>query len=306
MSEGRHWLSTRWGVTLAAGFCTLLWGTAYPVIKLGYEAFGISGAEPFSLILFAGMRFFLAGLISMGIMKFRSGRVAAPSRKAWPKALKIGLFQVVVQYVFFSIGTSHTTGVKSAIIGASNVFFTIMIAGLLLHMEKLTWQKWLGCLIGFAGVVLINGVKGMGGAWQFQGEGFLFLGAIGASVATCLVRLYSDGEDPVMLSTWQFVAGGLAMMGIGLAGGGWVHPSGWMAWAMLGYLGCVSAAAYALWCLLMKYNSVSKVTVYTFMTPVFGTLFSMLLLEEAQAFGWTGMGALALVCLGIWLVNVKK
>ena len=138
MIEQKHWLGTRMGVTLAAGFCTLLWGTAYPIIKLGYEAFGISGAEPFSLILFAGMRFFLAGILSLGLMKLRSGRVAVPSRAAWPKALMIGLFQVVVQYVFFSIGTAHSTGVKSAIIGASNVFFTIMIAGLFLHMEKLT------------------------------------------------------------------------------------------------------------------------------------------------------------------------
>ena len=53
--------------------------------------------------------------------------------------------------------------------------------------------------------------------------------------------------------------------------------------AMLVYLALVSAAAYSLWGILLKYNPVSKVAVFGFMNPVFGVILSALLLNEKEA-----------------------
>lgn len=72
---------------------------------------------------------------------------------------------------------------------------------------------------------------------------------------------------------------------------------------MLLYLALVSAVAYTLWGCLLKYNPVSQVTIFGFLTPVFGVVLSALLLSEGDALGWQALGALALVCLGILLVN---
>lgn len=74
--------------------------------------------------------------------------------------------------------------------------------------------------------------------------------------------------------------------------------------AMLLYLAFVSAAAYTLWGVLLKYNPVSRVSIFGFMNPVVGVLLSALFLKEGgQAFSVRNLTALFLVCAGIWVVN---
>ena len=101
----------------------------------------------------------------------------------------------------------------------------------------------------------------------------------------------------MLLSGWQFAVGGAVMMAGSLLCGGRIAPLAPPAGLMLLYLACISAVAYSLWGILLKYNPVSRVTVFSFMTPVFGAALSALLL------GWTTLAALALVCAGIWAVN---
>lgn len=73
------------------------------------------------------------------------------------------------------------------------------------------------------------------------------------------------------------------------------------------YMGFISAGAYTVWSLLLKYNEVSTVTILGFMNPVFGVLLSVLFLHEmSEATSWSGLVALLLVILGIIFVNRKK
>ena len=75
---------------------------------------------------------------------------------------------------------------------------------------------------------------------------------------------------------------------------------------MLFYLACISAVAYSLWGILLKYNPVSKVAIFGFTNPVFGVLLSAWWLGEGSAeLGWNALIALLLVCIGICIVNVK-
>ena len=83
-----------------------------------------------------------------------------------------------------------------------------------------------------------------------------------------------------------------------------VTPSGI---GLLVYLALVSVVAYSLWGILLKYNPVSRVTVFGFMNPVFGVLLSALLLGETdQASGILGLLSLLLVSVGIYVVNSGK
>lgn len=75
---------------------------------------------------------------------------------------------------------------------------------------------------------------------------------------------------------------------------------------MLFYLACISAVAYSLWGILLKYNPVSKVAIFGFTNQVFGVLLSAWWLGEGSAeLGWNALLALILVCIGICIVNVK-
>ena len=301
------WMRKTVVVWLGALLCCALWGSAFPCIKLGYRYFEIASGDTASQILFAGCRFALAGVLAIAIGSVLGKRLLLPRKSACGKIATLGLFQTIIQYVFFYVGLANTTGVKASVIEGVNVFIAILVASLLFHQEKLTAQKMLGCAVGFAGVVLVNVTgSGMDMSFRFTGEGFIFLSTIAYAFSSVFLKRYSKEEDPVMLSGWQFVFGGLILAVCGLLAGGRLTAVTGAGIAMLFYLAVVSAAAYSLWGILLKYNPVSRVTVFGFMNPVFGVLLSALLLQETESLGVMSVAALILVCVGIYLVNFGK
>lgn len=216
------------------------------------------------------------------------------------------LLQTVLQYLFFYVGLAHTSGVKASIIEAVNVFVAILVASLLFHQEKLTVQKIGGCLVGFAGVVLIN-LNGMNFEISLQGEGFIFLSTVAYAFSSVFLKRFSERDNTVMLSGYQFVMGGLIMMIVGVVMGGHMDVPSGKAVMLLLYLAMVSAVAYSVWGILLKYNPVSRVAVFGFMNPVFGVILSAIFLHEGQqAAGLTSMISLVLVCIGIYAVNYSQ
>lgn len=219
--------------------------------------------------------------------------------------MKLSVFQTILQYVFFYLGLSHTTGVKGSIIVASSSFITILTASLVFRQEKLTSRKLIACVIGFSGVVLVNlNGSGLGLSARFDGEGFLLISVVGYAVASCLLKIYSKNEDPVTLSGYQFMLGGLVMIGAGLLMGGRISGISPEGLGILLYLALISSVAFSLWGVLLKHHPVSRIAIFGFTNPVFGVMLSALILgEENQAQGWQILLALILVCLGICLIN---
>ena len=293
-------------VGLIACGCCALWGSAYPCIKLGYAMFSVDTASVPSVILFAGMRFFLAGWLALAIGSIAARQLLAPrTKRTWRHIGVLSLFQTILQYFLFYIGLAHTSGVKGSIIGSAGVFAALLVAVFLFRQERMEGRKLLGCVVGFAGVVLINlGQGGLGGGFSPLGEGFLLLSTVSSAFSSVFLKRFSAEDDPVLLSGWQFVLGGAVMILAGTALGGRVGALAPLAPLMLLYLGCISAVAYSLWGILLKYNPVSRVTVFSFMTPVFGVLLSAALLRETNTpHGAVCAAALVLVCIGICLVN---
>lgn len=305
MEKEKNLIQQTWLISLLAIFCNALWGSAFPAIKVGYQLFQIPGDSPASQILFAGLRFFLAGFLAILIGGILQKKVLVPKRTSWGMVLKLSIFQTILQYVFFYLGLAHTSGVKGSIIVASNTFITILIASLVFHQEKLTGGKIAACIIGFAGVVLVNlNGDGISMNARLDGEGFLMISVLGYAVASCLLKNYSRYEDPVILSGYQFMAGGLVMICGGFFMGGRIPEVTLPGVGILLYLSMVSSVAFSLWGILLKYNPVSRIAIFGFTNPVFGVLLSALILREtSQAALWQICTALFLVCLGICLVN---
>ena len=303
--QQKNTLTKSWVVCLLAMVCCLLWGSAFPCIKIGYRLFSIPADSTGSQILFAGYRFTLAGILALLIGSFLNRRFLIPKRTSWGMVIRLGLVQTVLQYLLFYIGLANTTGVKSSIIEASNVFLAILCACLITRTEKLNASKISGCGLGFAGVVLINlNGSGFEGGLRLSGEGAIFGSAAAYAVSSVMIKSYSFRENQVTLSGWQFLFGGLVLIVAGLGMGGEITGFTPASTSLLLYLSLVSAVAYSLWGTLLKYNPVAKVSVYGFMNPVCGVLLSALFLgESSQAFGPAGFIALLLVCAGIYIVN---
>lgn len=291
-------------VWLGALLCCALWGSAFPCIKIGYRLFDIASGDVAAQILFAGCRFTLAGVLALAIGSALNREWLVPKRRSYGRIAKLALLQTVAQYIFFYVGLANTTGVKASIIEGVNVFIAILVASLLFHQEKLSAAKILGCVIGFAGVVLVNSSGGgLDLGFHFTGEGFIFLSTIAYAFSSVFLKRYSKEDNPVLLSGWQFVFGGLVMIVCGLLAGGRLSEWSVAGVLMLLYMAVISAVAYSLWGILLKYNPVSKVAVFGFMNPVFGVILSAILLHEGDSIGVMCLVSLALVCAGIYIVN---
>ncbi|MBQ5734945.1 MAG: DMT family transporter [Lachnospiraceae bacterium] len=307
INEKENFLQKTLVVALLAAICTFLWGSAFPCIKIGYRLFDIPSDNTYTQILFAGIRFTLAGILTILIGSVLNRELLVPKKKSILNIIKLSMFQTVLQYIFFYMGLARTSGVKSSIIEGSNTFIAILIACLVFKQEKLNLKKILGCVIGFAGVVLVNITKdGIDMNMTFMGEGAILMSAVAYAISSGLIKIYSKDDNPVMLSGYQFLFGGILLMIAGFAMGGritQVNPQGIM---MLIYLACISAVAYSLWGVLLKYNPVSKVAVFGFMNPVFGVILSAWWLNETgNDLGVKALIALILVCIGIYIVNRK-
>ena len=291
-------------VALAAIFCCALWGSATPFIKLGYQLMRPE-ATVASTILFAGIRFFFAGIITVTIYSIARKKFLFPKQENLGKVAKVGLFQTVIQYFFFYMGLSLTSGVKGTVISGSNTFFSILIASLIFRQEKLSAKKIIACIFGFAGIIIIN-LKGLELNINW-GDAFVLFSTIAYSISSVLMKRYSNDEDPVVISGYQFIMGGTVMVVAGALMGGRIEINSLQAVGVLTYLSFLSAIAYALWGVLLKHNPVSRVAIFSFMTPVFGVLLTELMLTETSGVSYINLLiALVLICTGITVLNYKK
>ena len=304
INEEKKSFFTKPAVIIACALlCCALWGSASPAIKIGYQLLEVSGVP--STILFAGVRFFMAGIITVLIYSVARRRFLYPKKENIPRVLTVSAFQTVIQYIFFYIGLANTTSVKGTIASGSSAFFCVLIASLVFRQEKLTAKKIIACILGFVGIVVVN-LNGLTLTMNFLGDGFVIFSTVSYAFSSVLMKRFSKYEDPVVISGYQFIIGGAFMIILGLSLGGRFSLSSFGGVMLLIYLAFLSAIAYALWGLLLKYNPVSRVSIFSFTTPIFGTILSVLLLPGTSGVEPLNIViTLVLVSLGIFLLNYQ-
>ena len=294
-------------LTLLALLCCALWGSATPFIKIGYELVLPPERDVASTILFAGIRFTLAGILTVAIFSIARRKFLLPKKENLTRVGIVSIFQTIVQYIFFYLGLAYTTGVKGTVTSGSGAFFAVLAAALIFRQEKLTAKKIIACVIGFIGILIINfeGLSFTDDMKDVLGVIFVLISAISNSVSSVLIKKFSAHEDPVVISGYQFIVGGVFLIAVGLMFGGNVSFGNPVGIAVLVYLMFLSAIAYSLWGLLLKHNPVSRVTVYNFTTPIFGTILSLIFLrDENSSLSFGNLAAtLVLVSVGILLLN---
>lgn len=221
MESRKPYLATLPGLILGCLVCCALWGSAFPCIKIGYGLFGIPAHDSASQLLFAGLRFTLAGMLVIVGMSVAQRRPLVPQARDIKPICILSLFQTIGQYFFFYLGLSRASAMSSSIIEASANFLAILFAALAFRTEKLNTAKVLGCVLGFAGVALVN-LSGADGTFGFtlDGEGFILASTVAGALSTCLIGIFSREHDGVLLAGWQFLVGGLALTAIGFLMGG--------------------------------------------------------------------------------------
>lgn len=301
-------LTKTWAVVALATISCALWGSAFAFVKTGYELFQIPSSSPASQLLFAGMRFSLAGVFVLVGTAIARRKLPLPTKADLVPILLLGLSQTTLQYAPFYMGLANASGTSSALVQGTSAFVQIVLATLIFKQEQLTTRKLLGCVLGVGGVVLVT-LRGGGsmGSWSLGGEGLIFAAVVAGGCAACFMRQFGVKGDPLLLTGWQFLVGGSALATIGLALGGGVGACPPQALVVLAYLGMLSAVAFSLWSLLLKHNPVSRVAVYRPFIPIFGVAFSIVFLGEAVPMAQVPLLilALALIVIGTVVVNTE-
>ncbi|QUW21546.1 DMT family transporter [Sporosarcina sp. Marseille-Q4063] len=301
----KKYLTKKWSVVTIAIFCSILWGSAFPVLKVSYEELQMVPEDTIAKVVFAGMRFLLAGLILLVGVFFINRKALYVSRKQIPILIVFGMTQTALQYFFFYNGLAKTTGMKGAILASSGTFFTVMLAHYFYVNDRMNWQKTIGLIAGFAGIVVANWGSGFQLSFQITGEGYMILAALTGAVGTIMAKEMAVGIHPFALTGWQLTIGSVLMLVIGLPqlqeNAMTFTPLGW---GLFIYSALLSAAAFALWYSILKYNKAGEISIYKFATPVSGAILSALFIP-GENLTLLIIGALVLVAVGFIAINYK-
>lgn len=287
---------------LLAVFCNILFGSATPFIKLGYASYGISG-DAFSAILYAGIRFFVSGIIVFIIDMIMTRKIPTVPKGNRANVLLTALTYTFLQYLFFYIGLSHTTGASATIINSSSVFIAVVLAHFIYPDDKINLRKILGCICGFAGVLIACFAGGKIGGFSFFGEGFVLLTALFFVIGSVFNKKATKESSSFTVTAYNLLVGGALMILVGLIGGAQITPTV-KGTFILAYLIFVSAVGFTLWSSLLRKYPIGKLSVFNFIIPVAGTLLSGLFLKE-NIFTLQYLFATIAVVAGILILNLK-
>ena len=260
MVESKLWTNKYFAALMAVLAC-ILWGSAFPVLKVTYAELQIAPDDISARMLIAGARFLLAGLMVFAAQRFLIGEGVGVPRDRLPSLFLLGLAQTGLQYFFFYNGVAVVSGIKSAILNAVGNFFVVLLAHFIYTNDRLNWGKVVGLIAGFAGIATANWVPGTALTWDFRlrGEGFMVLAGLTSAFGTFYAKRLGRSLNPIAVNAYQLSLGSLLLL---LLGGpalaeGTLRPSP-LFWVLFIYSAFLSAAAFSIWYILLKHNKVGR------------------------------------------------
>ncbi|TDP07719.1 DMT family transporter [Halanaerobium congolense] len=297
----------RWQVAVLAITACFLWGSAFPSLKISYAEIMPFNVNAYDRMIFASLRFFIASLMLFSIILINGQRKELfKIKKYFLLLLILGAMQTSLQYFFFYNGLANTTGVKSSIISTSGIFMTVIASHFVYKNDKLDFKKSIGIILGFLGVLFVNLNRGeLNAAFLFAGEGFLIISAAISAAASFLAKKLTGSLNALIVTAWQMFMGSLLLFTAASTGSNFNRLSfSPISVVLLFYLAFISAAAFALWYTLIKYNALGFVTIYKFMIPVSGVFLSSILLP-GERINLIIVASMLLVSLGIIIINYR-
>jgi drug/metabolite transporter (DMT)-like permease len=295
---------------ILAIFACLLWGSAFPVLKITYKSLNMDANNIYEKVQLAGLRFLLASIIIFIIYKIVYKKIPRLSMKDLKGFLILGLFQTAFQYYFFYNGLANTSGVKGAVLTSCGTFFVVIFAHIVYKDDKITINKLLGLLFGFLGIIIIN-IEDVNAGSElmnvtFRGEGFLVMAGLVSAIGTIVAKKITKNTNPFIVTGGQMFIGSCVLLIAGTLGtNGEIIEFNNQAFVLYIYSAFLSAIAFSIWYyLLMKYKA-TEVTIYKFLVPIIGSVLSVLFLKE-ETFNIYIIAGLLCASAGIYIVNRKK
>ena len=265
-------------MVILASLCQALWGVVFPVIKKSYELFSISGVG--STLLFASIRFMIAGVILLLLDTFMEKRFPVLDKKGYASVFMLGTIQTGLAYAFQYIAMISASSINCSILNGTGVIFSTIIAHFISKDDKMNGRKALGGVLGFIGVLVCFLWGGKLEGFSLKGEGLMLLSILTFVTGTNLSRIVTTGIKSVVVSGYNLLVGGAELFILSLFLGGRIGNGGLYGIMCLVFLSLTSCVCLYLWTALSSANSVSKVAVFQCINPITGAIAASLLLGE--------------------------
>ena len=293
--------------TPLAVFCGVCWSLAYPFIKVGYGEFQIASDDLGGKILFAGVRFFMAGVFVLLFCSLRKEPLKLQDKKDLRWLFLLALVNTTLHYMFAYIGLGYNPSGRSTILDSLGSFILIVISTMMFADDRMSSNKLIGCLLGLAGIVMIN-VEPGGNFFEnitFRGDGMILLNAVFSALGGIITRIVSKKMNIMPATGLSMMIGGALMLGIGFA----IGPDrpwniGIKGLLVLFVLIMISAVCFAIYNELLAWHPISQISIYNALNPVLGVIFAALILKEDLK--WQYLISVILVAAGIWFVNREE
>lgn len=283
---------------LATLVVMLLWGSLFPMVKLGFKAYDVVSTG--DILLFAGIRFTVCGII-INLFSLLTKRKFAPAFKNVVPVLSSGVFSIILHYAFTYLALSMTDGSKTAILKQVGVLFYVCFAPLFFKDDKITLVKIVGVILGFAGIIAIN--SGTGSLTFGVGDAFIILASFCTVFSNIISKKVFYAVDPVVSTGVSQLFGGVVLLIVGVFMGGSVSLT--HSYWIFAYIILASTVSYCMWFTVVKSAQLSKLFIIKFAEPVFAAVFGAFILGE-NILKIEYLIAFVLICAGIMISNKKK
>lgn len=282
---------------LMLGLC-LIWGSQQVMIKWA--------AADIAPVMQAAFRSGIAALLVGLLICWRGGWGQVGS--TWRAGLLAGaLFGL--EFMFIAEGLKLTSAAHMSVFLYTAPIFTALGLHIMLPSERLRLLQWLGILLSFAGIALafaggvqLDQIDGR----TLLGDAFGVLAGLAWGATTVVVRGSRLSEAPATLTLfYQLMVGFVGLLMIALLTGqiGMVTLTPLAMGSVLFQGVVVSFVSYLTWFWLLRKYLASNLAVFSFITPLFGVTFGVVLLGEPLSVNFV-LGAV-MVLLGVVLVSAE-
>ena len=289
---------------LLALLAMALWGSLFPFIKIGYEAFQINTESIPDILVFAALRFTACGIIVCMIGAARKAPFANEKKKYISWIIISGMFSIVLHYAFTYIGLTMTDSSKTALLKQLGALFYICFAFLFIKDERFSKYKLIGGIVGFLGIIAIN----------FTGAGFslaigdilIIMASVCSVISSVISKKCVEGNNsPFWIVGISQLVGGIILFAAGFIMGGKFPTFNLYALHVFTYICTASIVDYVVFSAVQKHASNSLLFIIKFAEPLFACIFGAILLGE-NIFKLQYLFAFILISLGIFLGNKKE
>jgi len=274
----------------------LIWGVGHVAAK--FAAPGIS------LVFQSGLRSLIATALLLAWAHFGKIPLWERDRTLWP-----GIFAGLLfagEFVFIFAGLATTDAARMVVFVYLAPCMTAFGLHFLIPQERLNARQWAGVLLAFAGVAVAFGDGFAGGRGTLTGDFFGLMGAVFWAATTVLIRAsrLASASAPKTLF-YQLAVSAPVLLAVSWMMGepGVIRLTPLIVAAFVYQCAVVAFASFLTWFWLLRHYLAARISVLTFLTPLFGVLAGVLLLGEPLTPSFA-IAAL-LVGGGIFLVNLK-